>query len=578
MSEVTLPVEDQPLDSGVDERIRALIGKRQVMAARTLLEEKGDGLASKERTELATELDRICAEADGLYRLALDFEKKRSLEQARNTYQQLAYLVQDYPDVDAALARVNDAILLVRAVAHRKKRRRRKPASQEFGGAGMAARRDGFPWLKAGLPLLLVTIVVAVALGFYLQPEFRDRVLQQLGVGQKKVATRKIPGPPRPSTTGSSGHVDDTAGPKKFAEPSRNQLENLDFRSVIKEGLRAPTTEPGRTEDNSPQVAPQSLDHPSGPDDHPVRKEQAAAGMDNKDTSAPSVQAGSGEKETAPPVQSVQDGADQLPDESGASLVEPQLQEEAAEHTGEAAGKVPVSEEERPSPETPEQASGTESPGLAQEARPATVDEVKPISAAPEEEQQESSQQAAAASPDGQTYVVQPGDSLFLIAQKLYGDGLRWSIIARANQQVLQDNVDYLPTGTKLVIPPLPAIQASTPGIIGLSQDGTTYRVQSGDTLASIAQKLYGRAAMWEKLYTLNKDRITDPEKLEVGMELLVWHPEEKGQGTNQTPMRQRTETTAGEQPPQDSSNWRQDDEDRLSFWGGDQDLYSDGE
>jgi len=37
---------------------------------------------------------------------------------------------------------------------------------------------------------------------------------------------------------------------------------------------------------------------------------------------------------------------------------------------------------------------------------------------------------------------------------------------------------------------------------------GTTYEVKSGDTLKSIAQKLYGKSELWYDLYYLNRDRL----------------------------------------------------------------------
>jgi nucleoid-associated protein YgaU len=36
----------------------------------------------------------------------------------------------------------------------------------------------------------------------------------------------------------------------------------------------------------------------------------------------------------------------------------------------------------------------------------------------------------------------------------------------------------------------------------------TTYEVKSGDTLKSIAQKLYGKSELWYDLYYLNRDRL----------------------------------------------------------------------
>ncbi|MDQ6670843.1 MAG: LysM peptidoglycan-binding domain-containing protein, partial [Chloroflexota bacterium] len=47
------------------------------------------------------------------------------------------------------------------------------------------------------------------------------------------------------------------------------------------------------------------------------------------------------------------------------------------------------------------------------------------------------------------------------------------------------------------------------------------YTVQDGDTLRSIADKLYGDADLWPTLYAANRDAIgPDPDALRVGMRL----------------------------------------------------------
>jgi hypothetical protein len=51
------------------------------------------------------------------------------------------------------------------------------------------------------------------------------------------------------------------------------------------------------------------------------------------------------------------------------------------------------------------------------------------------------------------TYVVQPGDTLISIAQKMYGNPKAFTDIFRANQDVIL-NPDELQPGTELYIPP----------------------------------------------------------------------------------------------------------------------------
>lgn len=53
---------------------------------------------------------------------------------------------------------------------------------------------------------------------------------------------------------------------------------------------------------------------------------------------------------------------------------------------------------------------------------------------------------------DTRTYVVQPGDTLYRIATKFYGDGTRWKDIADANYNQLGGSTDLKP-GQTLIIP-----------------------------------------------------------------------------------------------------------------------------
>ena len=50
-----------------------------------------------------------------------------------------------------------------------------------------------------------------------------------------------------------------------------------------------------------------------------------------------------------------------------------------------------------------------------------------------------------------QTYILQEGEALWDVAVKFYGDGFRWTDIAKANN--LEDTADFVPPGTKLIIP-----------------------------------------------------------------------------------------------------------------------------
>ncbi len=49
-----------------------------------------------------------------------------------------------------------------------------------------------------------------------------------------------------------------------------------------------------------------------------------------------------------------------------------------------------------------------------------------------------------------------------------------------------------------------------------------TYTVQPGDTLSKIAKEFYGNAGAYMKIFEANKDKLTDPNKIQVGQVLEI--------------------------------------------------------
>ncbi len=49
-----------------------------------------------------------------------------------------------------------------------------------------------------------------------------------------------------------------------------------------------------------------------------------------------------------------------------------------------------------------------------------------------------------------------------------------------------------------------------------------TYTVQSGDTLSKIAKQFYGNANSYMKIFEANKDKLSDPNKIQVGQVLRI--------------------------------------------------------
>ena len=62
----------------------------------------------------------------------------------------------------------------------------------------------------------------------------------------------------------------------------------------------------------------------------------------------------------------------------------------------------------------------------------------------------------------GSNYAVQPGDTLFSIAQQAYGDGNQWQKIYDANKQVIGNDPNLIRPGEVLYIPPVTPPQPKT--------------------------------------------------------------------------------------------------------------------
>jgi len=49
-----------------------------------------------------------------------------------------------------------------------------------------------------------------------------------------------------------------------------------------------------------------------------------------------------------------------------------------------------------------------------------------------------------------------------------------------------------------------------------------TYTVKPGDSLSAIAQKFYGKASEYNRIFDANRDRLKDPNQIQAGQELVI--------------------------------------------------------
>jgi len=140
-----------------------------------------------------------------------------------------------------------------------------------------------------------------------------------------------------------------------------------------------------------------------------------------------------------------------------------------------------------------------------------------------------------AAANGSREHVVERGETLSAIARAAYGNSKYYTRILAANPGL---DAKHLRVGAKIILPALSAtdrtVSSSTTGSTGSNagtgetpvDSRTSYRVQSGDTLERIAEKLYGDSRMQDKLYDTNRKLIgPDENRLKIGMVLALPQP-----------------------------------------------------
>lgn len=127
-------------------------------------------------------------------------------------------------------------------------------------------------------------------------------------------------------------------------------------------------------------------------------------------------------------------------------------------------------------------------------------------------------------------YTVKRGDNLWKIAEVNYGSGYNWTDISKANKLT---NPGQLLVGQKLILPKVEkkvAVNAvNKTSVITKTVTETqtkivvgSYKVARGDNLWKIAVKTYGDGYQWVQIWKSNKKSLLNPDKLEIGMELVL--------------------------------------------------------
>lgn len=111
-------------------------------------------------------------------------------------------------------------------------------------------------------------------------------------------------------------------------------------------------------------------------------------------------------------------------------------------------------------------------------------------------------------------HVVERGESLWRIAERYLGDGDKWVEIAKVNNL---DHPNVIYAGQELTLSSKPG--GSLPSEAA-STTGSSYSVQKGDSLWSIAQGTYGDGAKWTKIAQANN--LSHPSIIHAGNTLMI--------------------------------------------------------
>lgn len=123
------------------------------------------------------------------------------------------------------------------------------------------------------------------------------------------------------------------------------------------------------------------------------------------------------------------------------------------------------------------------------------------------------SSSAGSASAGTETYTVKSGDTLMKIAFTLYGDIDRWKDLQDWNSGKLR-NGSALRRGMKLQYEaPMTAFEPE--------ERAHSYVIQKGDTLANIADEVYGRKMKYKKLQRYNSKLIRNPNRIFAGFTIF---------------------------------------------------------
>jgi nucleoid-associated protein YgaU len=118
-------------------------------------------------------------------------------------------------------------------------------------------------------------------------------------------------------------------------------------------------------------------------------------------------------------------------------------------------------------------------------------------------------------------YTVRRGDTLWRIAARFTGDPRNWRRIYTYQDDAIRAGVIR---GPRIVDPNLirPGQQIAVPPSFATGANTLDYHVSRGESLSSIARRVYGDPEMWRHIYRDNASQIADPNRIYPGQVLIL--------------------------------------------------------
>ena len=96
------------------------------------------------------------------------------------------------------------------------------------------------------------------------------------------------------------------------------------------------------------------------------------------------------------------------------------------------------------------------------------------------------------------------------------------TVATEAEKNEIWTAIKTIPSWQKDIVADIQVTGGSGAGAAAAPAKGKTYTVKAGDTLSAIAKEHLGSANAYMKIFELNKDQLSDPDKIKPGQVLRL--------------------------------------------------------